>query len=232
MATRYNFTGGIVTDGLVLHLDAAKTDSYVSGSTTWRDLSPRGYNGTLYNTPGFSGVGKQASITFDGTSEYVAGGNITAVTSHCTIGVWFIATGVPSNNDSAGGAVFAQSPDYNHGIILLNSWQNQSILFGTRINDALATSNNAIINNTINYAVGTYDGLTQKIYINGSLVAQRNYTIDPIVVSPAYQVGRWGYSGYERHLNGRIFNVTLYNKALSATEVQQNFNALRGRFGI
>jgi hypothetical protein len=72
MATRYNYTGGIVTNGLVLNLDAAKTDSYPGTGTTWRDLSGNSNNGTLTNGPTFSGIGKQASIVFDGVDDYVS----------------------------------------------------------------------------------------------------------------------------------------------------------------
>jgi hypothetical protein len=70
MATRYNYTGGIVTDGLVLNLDAAKVDSYPGTGTTWRDLSGNNNNGTLTNGPTFSGIGKQAAIVFDGVDDY------------------------------------------------------------------------------------------------------------------------------------------------------------------
>jgi len=71
MATRYNYTGQLVTDGLVLNLDAAKLDSYPGSGTTWRDISGNNNNGTLTNGPTFSGIGKQAAIVFDGTDDYV-----------------------------------------------------------------------------------------------------------------------------------------------------------------
>jgi hypothetical protein len=71
MATRYNYTGGIVTNGLVLNLDAAKTDSYPGTGSIWRDLSGNSNNGTLTNGPTFSGIGKQASIVFDGSDDKV-----------------------------------------------------------------------------------------------------------------------------------------------------------------
>jgi hypothetical protein len=169
---------------------------------------------------------------FDGVDDIVTGGNTSAINNYCTLAIWFIATGPPSNNDIAGATLFAQSNDYNAGITMLNSWINQSIWFGTITNDALITSNNAIINNTINYVVGTYDGSTQKIYINGSLNTQRNYTQAPVVDFPSYRVGGWGYDVYSRRLNGKIFNLSLYNRALSAAEVLQNFNAQKSRFGL
>ena len=221
-----------VTSGLVLELDAGNIKSYQSGSTTWFDKSGNANNGTLINGPTFN-TGSLGSIVFDGTNDIVAGGDTSTVNNYCTLAIWFIATGPPSNNDSFGATLFAQSSDYYHGVTLANSWTNQSITFSTITNDFLATSNNAIINNTINYAVGTYDGSTQKIYINGSINTQRDYTLAPIIGTPKeYKVGGWNYNIYYRLLNGKIFNVSLYNRALSADEVLQNYNATKGRFGL
>jgi hypothetical protein len=61
MATNYNYFGGIVTNGLVLDLDAAKLASYPGTGTAWYDISGNNNNGTLTNGPTFSGIGKQAS---------------------------------------------------------------------------------------------------------------------------------------------------------------------------
>ena len=221
----------IVTNGLAMDLDAGFTPSYPTTGTTWYDLGGNGFNGTLTNGPTFSST-NGGSIVFDGVDDIVTGGNTSAINNYCTLAIWFIATGPPSNNDIAGATLFAQSNDYNAGITMLNSWINQSIWFGTITNDALITSNNAIINNTINYVVGTYDGSTQKIYINGSLNTQRNYTQAPVVDFPSYRVGGWGYDVYSRRLNGKIFNLSLYNRALSAAEVLQNYNAQKSRFGL
>ena len=71
MATNYNYFGGIVTNGLVLDLDAAKVASYPGTGTSWYDISGNNNNGTLTNGPTFSGIGKQASIVFDGTDDYI-----------------------------------------------------------------------------------------------------------------------------------------------------------------
>jgi len=222
----------IVTNGLAMHLDAGFTPSYPTTGTAWYDLGGNGFNGTLTNGPTFNSA-NGGSIVFDGADDIVAGGDTSAVNNYCTVAVWFIATGPPSNNDSGGAMLFGQSSDYYHGITILNSWLNQSIVFSTITNDALITSNNAVINNTINYAVGTYDGSTQKIYINGSLNTQREYTLAPIIGTPReYKVGGWNYNIYYRLLNGKIFNVSLYNRALTAQEVLQNYNAQKSRFGL
>jgi hypothetical protein len=71
MSTIYNYTGGLITEGLVLNLDAAKRDSYPGSGTLWKDLSGNGNNGTLTNGPTYTGVSKDASIIFDGVDDYV-----------------------------------------------------------------------------------------------------------------------------------------------------------------
>ena len=101
MATRYNYTGGIVTNGLVLNLDAAKTDSYPGTGTTWRDLSGNNNNGTLTNGPTYTGVSKDAAIVFDGVDDYVDCGNNSTVNlnSSFTINCWVkISPTAPSSS--------------------------------------------------------------------------------------------------------------------------------------
>jgi hypothetical protein len=70
----FHYSPKIITEGLVLYLDAANTRSYVSGSTTWNDISRSGNNGTLINGPTFNS-GNGGSIVFDGVNDYVALGN-------------------------------------------------------------------------------------------------------------------------------------------------------------
>ena len=66
----FSYSPKIITDGLVLYLDAANPYSYVSGSTVWNDISRGGNNGTLINGPTFSSA-NNGSIVFDGTNDYV-----------------------------------------------------------------------------------------------------------------------------------------------------------------
>ena len=74
----------IVTDGLMLYLDAANRQSYVSGSTTWRDLSGNKNNGTLVNGVGFSGD----TLIFNGTTQNITTGNEVALDQSWTINYW------------------------------------------------------------------------------------------------------------------------------------------------
>jgi hypothetical protein len=223
----------IITDGLVLCLDAGNRDSYPGSGTVWRDLAGRGLNGTLTNGPTFNS-GNGGSIVFDGTNDYCVGGNTSFVNNFYSLAIWFKNTGVPSTNDGGGGFLFAQSNDFDHGVVMSNSWANQRLGFSGNINNGLTTPDNSVPNNITHYGVGVYDGTTQKIYLNGNLIAQRNFSTAPVLVSPAFQIGRWGFTGFEsnyvRYYNGIIYSVALYNRALTQQEVLQNYNATKGRF--
>ena len=83
--------------------------------------------------------------------------------------------------------------------------------------------------------VGTFDGTNRKIYINGVNVVSdvRETSINyPTSGNRNVQVGRWGYPGYSRIINGNLYYAGIYDRALSPQEVLQNYNAQKGRFGL
>jgi hypothetical protein len=231
-----NVAPNIVTDGLVLYLDAANTKSYVSGSTLWNDLSGTN-NGTLTNGPTFN-PGNGGSILFDGLNTYVESKKISP--TRFTLSSWFKATGVPSTNDAGGGNLINSSPQLFGGAVqflLAYSWSNQRCIFVVQTNTGnnAATPNNTILRNTIYNATGVYNGTRSQIYINGVLINDISWNTDPVYPTTGnvnVQIGRWGYPGFTRHFNGNIYNTSIYNRALSATEVLQNYNVLKNRFGL
>jgi hypothetical protein len=120
MATQYTF-GKIVTDGLVLALDAADRNSYVGGSTVWNDVSGNNYTGSLVNGPTFS----NNSIVFDGVDDYVDCGLSTFQPTQITLSVWVSRTALFSggiiirgNVNEAGselGLSFGYTPAFGPG---------------------------------------------------------------------------------------------------------------------
>jgi hypothetical protein len=102
----FNYSPKTVTDGLVLYMDAANSKSYVSGSTTWNDISRSGNNGTLVNGPTFNSS-NGGSIVFDGTDDYVSFGVINLISgTNTTIEVW-VNSSSPQNQ-------YSDILDYNH----------------------------------------------------------------------------------------------------------------------
>jgi hypothetical protein len=227
MATRYNYTGGIVTNGLVLNLDAAKVDSYPGTGTTWRDLSGRGNNGTLTNGPTFSGIGKQASIVFDGVDDYVnVNSNPITGSSPSTVEFWMIPSVV---TNTIVGEAFLQIGNPGSNQMRLYFFRNSKFAVAYYNNDF--TFDYTAVVNTTYHAVFTENGSgAVQLYINGVLVSSGNLAT-PNTQGSGYQLGRYS-GGPTTFFNGKMFSHRTYNKALSAQEVTQNFNALRGRYGI
>jgi hypothetical protein len=221
-----------VTDGLVLALDAANPKSYPGSGTIWTDLSGRGNTGTLTNGPTYSSE-NGGSIVFDGTNDYVY--TTTQFTNPQTfsIGAWFktsIASGkkIIGFEDQQTGA---GTVSYDRHIwIDTNGKLNFGIYSGGFVT---ATSSLSYNDNNWHYVIATYggEGTTMRLYVDGASVATAS-----AANAPAYNgywliggILSWGVSGY---FPGSISNVVVYNKGLTASEIQQNFNALRSRYGI
>jgi hypothetical protein len=213
----------IVTNGLVLALDAADRNSYPGSGTTWTDLSGRGNTGTLVNTPTYSSA-NGGSLSFNGSNQYVNCGNATNLQITVgTISAWFNA-----NNGNSG---------YNGIIAKQNAW---ALFVADNILNTFDWGNGAerstgitVGNSTWNYAAMTFTETVGTpsnnaiIYLNGNpvlttTVRHSNHTVQ-------VQIGEANFS---QIFGGNIAQASIYNRVLSAEEVSQNFNALRGRFNI
>jgi hypothetical protein len=225
MATNYNYFGGIVTNGLVLDLDAAKLASYPGTGTAWYDISGNNNNGTLTNGPTFSGIGKQAAIVFDGVDDYVLT-NYTLNKDSGSFFAWINMDVLKNYNQIFDTTTTANEWEfwvYSNGIMAFRT--NSSSDGDIRLDSS--TSLSALVN----YHVGiTWDATGGSMYINGALTATDATSSGRIAPPGPISIGA-SNAGNTR-FQGKIYNCVSYNRALSATEVSQNFNALRGRYGI
>jgi len=221
----------IVTDGLVLSLDAANTKSYTSGSTTWLDKSGNGNNGTLTNGPTFSS-GNGGSIVFDGTDDFVLVNTAASIPTGATartVSIWFYTnpstwTTDVNNLFSYGGNVTRTS----FGI----DFSTYPVMEVWTYADDITFSTSFAQTGWKNITV-TYNGATTiLVYENGSftqtktLGAVLNTTVTNVwigSVNPAVTAG---------FFIGSIATTQIYNRALSASEIQQNYNATKTRFGL
>jgi hypothetical protein len=229
----------IVTDGLVLALDAGNTKSYVSGSTTWFDKSGFSNNGTLINGPTFSSA-NLGSIVFDGTNDYVLV-NSGSTSINPTVGITVTSVfNVSSFGSNYAPIVFKQN-NYasTYEQYSLGFFSNAPFLVITgvdRTQKVLQATGN-YTNQTI-YVAGTCDIVTDemKLYINGTLMLTGSFTSTFDVADTPINIGGTGVlkfgAGFAGFTNGKIFNAQIYSRALPPSEITQNFNALRGRFGI
>jgi hypothetical protein len=228
MATNYNYFGGIVTNGLVLDLDAAKLASYPGTGTSWYDISGNNNNGTLTNGPTFSGIGKQASIVFDGVDDFASGSG-TRLTTQGTIITWFKTSNTYTNNYLFSlPFVSAGSNGFDLGFGGTTAFRG---VLATTVSQAILTYTTTYSDNNWHMGALTYNGTTATLYYDG--VARTSASTTGSLLQTAngeFNVGRFG--SYGAYVAASISNATVYNRALSATEITQNFNALRGRYGI
>ena len=228
MATQFA-NGKIVTDGLVLCLDAADLNSYPTTGTTWFDLAGSN-NGTLTNGPTFSGRGASSSIVFDGTNDYIVG--TLTVPSSFTFSVTLKPTSFTQWSPEFN--IWPNYPGANRGwdIFCIHSGNvgSTGIYAGTDVGTRWSPSETGgmYILNELQTITFTHSNGTSMLYRNGVLKYQKAQN------SPLY-IGQTKY--YTLFCNptygtGELYTSQIYNRALSATEVLQNYNAQKARFGI
>ena len=222
----------ITLDGLVLCLDAGNTKSYPGSGTTWTDLSGRGNNGTLNGATYNSANG--GNISFNGSNDYGAiSSSSSNILTTLTLECWFKRIGVPGGGFHV---LFQKEGGYSGAGVyglrcndLGTAYGNIST--GSGINEQFYLySTTTIAGNTWYHISMTYDsGYNMKLYVNAVLENSRSdIGVVPFQNSSSIVIG----TGDSRYTNGNIASMKIYNRALTAAEISQNFNALRGRFGI
>ena len=223
---------GLVKEGLVLQLDAGIFNT-VTG-TTWYDLSGNSNNGTLTNGPTFNS-GNGGSIVFDGVND----GILLAGSSTLSLNTMAISSWNYSTNYQQSGFMFEKTTNgsVNTQYSLFYNSGNNTIYYrtyGLSTTDlTVNTSTAGVVNSQWNNVVATFDGTNKRIYVNGVLKATSSNltgTVTQNSTGTSY-IGIFGsFAGYP--FNGKISNTTIYNRALSSTEITQNYNALKGRYGL
>jgi len=223
---------GIVTDGLVLNLDAGFTASYPRSGTTWTDLSLSGNNGTLTNGPTFSG-NNGGNIVFDGVDDFVNCGNPSSVnmgTGDFTLEVVFKATGPTDTNFRVllqkGNPGIGSQRGYRLRIENNNFVQ----LTVTADSERTSTTTQQIGYGNYYYVTATKNTSGIRTYLNGVLSGQGISPLGTTTVVNDLIIGR--QDGGLWPFRGDLAVTRIYNRALSADEILQNYNAQKGRFGL
>ena len=216
----------IITNGLVLNLDAGFTPSYTSSGTTWYDLSHNGNNVTLTNGPTFNSS-NGGSIVFDGVDDYARNNTPTLPTGNLTttICVWTYVLNTNSNWQGFAGwgnTTSSQSIllDMNNGRLALSTWGSPS---GEDL-----ISNYTVPKNVWKYLVGSINNKNMKLYSDGTNVLNSSITSTPNVQSTNLRIATTDYPG--RLLNNRISSIQVYNRELSESEIIQNYQAQFPKF--
>jgi hypothetical protein len=226
----------IVTSGLVLALDAADRNSYPRSGTTWTDLTGNGNNCTLVNSPTFNSS-NGGSIVFNGTNQY---GNVPNSTSLQVADTFTLCSWVYATTLAARYAIFstrvnnpAGSWQLEIGSTGVGSLSTNRIAF-TGVGTWIAETFDNVIstNRWFHICLTKVNNATTggTFYINGASVVNRQtnaYTISNNADAKRIATS----TGLIELFPGNISNVQIYNRVLSATEVLQNYNATKSRFG-
>jgi len=232
----------IVTDGLLFAIDAGNSKSYPGSGTTWTDTI-RGVSGTMSNGPTYNSA-DGGSIVFDGTDDQVSFSDNGLLTPHTTMSVWIKLDTLDLNgannrvimdktvgpNSRVGRFIVQYSAVQDKYFrvvsrIYLSTGEDQTVVFKKGSNLQISTDwDNFVM---------TYDGTTQINYYNGEF--SRSEDVD----TPAglktnggctFRLGRQSDMSSIDYFLGKMSGVLYYNRALTASEVAQNYNALKGRY--
>ena len=240
-AKRFFGQQGIVTDGLKLWLDASNPLSYPGTGTLWSDLSGNGNNGTMINGVTYNAA-NGGVMSFDGVNDYVNTSNISQLdyNSPMTISAWIN----PTNFTSFRAIISNSNPPTSHRGVSLFATDTGAMQFSLRNDIGGATINllgvnsptNSLISNQYQMVTVTYDGSSSssgvKMYINGQLVENTivfNSLSATILSAIPFRVGSRALGNY---FLGAINEPLIYNRALTAEEVNINFQATRNKYGI
>jgi hypothetical protein len=239
------FGRGIVRDGLVLDLDAGISASYAGSGTTWTDLSPYDKNGTL-NGPTYN-TSNGGSIVFDGNNDYasISSPSPFSGTQLFTFEIWVNFTSISGNFGGTNKAAWlfaggtsggAGQPEFAVLSANNSSFTPNTILFGRGsggTTGSLSINVSSLMSNGNWYQIVLIRSASnaQIVYLNGSSIGTGN-------VSNSFSDGITNFGSienninYSGYLNGRVSNIKIYNRSLTEAEISQNYNVLKGRFGL
>lgn len=230
------YANSVVTSGLVMHLDAANTSSYSGSGSTWTDISGFGNHATLVASPTFSST-TLGDLTFNGTTQYgtvVHTSSPFRQTNAITYDVWIKV--------NSGGNLLGVSSSGGQGSGGLSTGANNIYHLWTPSSPGSDTSyyntNSVTFTNTWRHIciVQNYASNTRAMYIDGTSVATTiSGSVSTATPATAYNLSQSDniggrYVNSQSYFSGSIAAIKIYNTALSASDVTQNYNALKQRF--
>jgi len=244
----YNNGPKIVTNGLVLYLDAANSRSFTSGSTVWRDLSRNDNSGSLINGPVYSS-NNNGYITCDGTNDYIevtGKNNMVFGSGSFSVEYWFRKLSATTGGfyDNIWGPNMwntGASPGTNNWSLAIGNGstgtgENLQISIEASSTAYTITTTQTISLNLWYQLTGIRSGNLLQLYLNGELLLSSTpvgCTASTIMNNIAGRNLRINNSGLDNlYTNADNAILRIYNRALSASEVRQNYHASKGRFGL
>ena len=242
-----NTRNSIVTNGLILALDAGNTKSYASGSTTWFDISGNNNSGSLVNGPTFD-RDNGGYIRCDGTDDYIQvvdNGSLDFGSSNFTVEYWFRKLSTTIGFDNIWGPNKWNTgavPGTNEWTLAIgngSSGNTNTYAFAVEVGTTIygtPESSEVLLLNQWYQLVGMRNGETVQTYLNGVLkqnVSPVGFTSSSIINNISgrnLRINNSAVNSYYTNADNAI--VRIYNKALSQAEILQNYNATKTRFGL
>ena len=218
----------VIQNGLVLCLDAGNIKSYLGTGTTWTDISKNGYNGVLVNGPTYDNRG----LILDGTNDYAYvshGGALNFATGNFTVSVWH------KNNNSSTGYNGIITNDYAGD----NSWKifrdNGEAFYKARCGGSTVLAFPSYTVGRFHFYTYTFNGSNIQLYLDGSATGSTAAS-SPTAGSNNYiAFGSYRYTDAVGlyYLTSQVIGpVMLYNRSLTSSEILQNYNSTKSRFGL
>jgi hypothetical protein len=217
--------GEIVTSGLQLYLDAGNASSYSGSGTDWNDLSGNGRNGTLTGGPTYSSA-DGGSIVFDGTNDFVQCSGSLTVTA-ATFVTWIRRNG---NQGQYDGILFSRGTNVTGMNFQVSNqlgyhWNNAINTYGWQSGLTIPDLTWCMVAVSVTSTSATaYLCQSSGITSATNIVSHTSTTLNDIKIAQEDFGGRF--------FNGNIAITQLYDIALSAEQISQNFEADRTRFGV
>jgi hypothetical protein len=215
--TRYADLSPIITNGLIMNVDAANPLSYPGSGVIWADITGNNNSATLTNGPTFTSVGASSYLTFDGTNDYAQINNVVlSGTQDFTISAWV-------QHINVNGTIFG---NYGTG--------NLQVFYGPSYLGMFLNNYSAYADSVVHYKSGINQLVVQRsggskllVWVNAVLV-DTGTSSDTIGTTSNFRIGA-NTSGSELE-GGRIYNLQVYNRALTPSEIFHNYTSTKGRF--
>lgn len=230
----FNFSPKVVTSGLIYNLDAANLKSYVSGNSVWNDLTPTARDASFVTkVPSYQNIG---SLDFKDSDFGYADTNYNfGSLSNWTVEAWArIGASLTGKVTAIVTNQYNLSTDLNFSLGTNNSPSSYNLVVGFFNGAWRNTTGHTPPLNTWFQIVGSFDGNTVKQYHNGAVTSSLSYTGTSSTGGTVRIAARWDdvTQTASNYFSGSIASVKIYNRALSDTEVLQNYNALKNRFNL
>ena len=222
----------IIKSGLVLLLDAANSKSYPGSGTTWTDLSGNGNNGTNANMTFESLNGGIFDFATNSVSTIPNSDSLNSPISGLTIEAVVNFNGNSADFIFEKGNVNTQYSLFSHGSdIVFRTFHDGDGAYNTLLIQK-ASAAPPILNGVFNHIVGTWNGSLKRLVVNGNSIGSSSKSGNLVTTSNGAAVGRFGGTSSGYFFDGKIALVRVYNQGLTVSQIRQNFQALRERFGM